>query len=171
MMSKRPFNPARKIAGSLLGTGAAQPPPPPLPKVRIVTTPNTPPAATPPHCDLPPFEPLQRLDEAQQREAQIHRQYLSPNRSRKITRSASVVSLVPTGAVNVEGDEVMKMIFSPDGKQNAISKHVKCTAHCLPFEIGRLEILKLCHTCQCWSFKMHCMVTMIIVHSKIFFVD
>lgn len=112
---RRTFNPARKLAGSLLGTGAAQPPPPPLPKVRIVMPPAAPAAAgaggSPPTngSDLPPFRPLQRLDDDK-----LNQSYLMPpsqnsGRTRKITRSASVVSLVPTG-VNPEGETVMSIM-------------------------------------------------------------
>lgn len=132
---RRNFNPARKLAGSLLGVGEAQPPPPPLPKVRIVTTPTTPttsPSPTPLSggggSNLPPFQPLQRLDIPKSSTEHLtpitedNESRLHPNldRTRKMTRSASVVSLVPD--INREGQTVMKMIFSPDGESVMSSK-------------------------------------------------
>ena len=132
----------RKLASALTGV-EIHPPGGHQPHIRVMTptssSPSPPPPTTPTSGTSlpPPFQPLQRstIYEAPSKRISTSSDLLAPPSSsptgvightysnngksseRKISRSASVVSLVPVR--NRDGDEVMKMMVNPNGRRAA----------------------------------------------------
>lgn len=101
----------------------------PIPKVNVITaTPPAPPScSTPPGAStsmttspLPPFQPIPRSPSSLDHHKASTELLPPPGLSsmKKISRSASVVSLVPAGGFNTRGDPFMKIVTEGERKRN-----------------------------------------------------